>query len=254
MNNNFNNNNFNNNNNNFNNNSFNNNSSFNRSNSGPSNYNNNNNYNPYNPYSNNNNNFNNFNSDLSLNKNNSFSYNNNYNSYNSYSGNFASSTNIIETWRQKIKTYNSYIEEGKFSYHANKLKDGIKEILDNFPSIENAISRCNDNMNRRDLNFIRSDMEQTCYRYECLKQDKKVEPFMSAFDGNMRRYSFNSGNLFKEKEYIPYSYVEKENRVISGLEKFGNTIKDGACFVGNKIKDAAVGGYDYVKGKWDGTG
>ena len=34
---------------------------------------------------------------------------------------------------------------------------------------------------------------------------------------------------------------------MSGLEKFGNTIKEGAFYVGRKIKDAAVGGYDYVK-------
>ena len=247
MNNNFNsNNNFNNNNNNFNNNNFNNNfSNYNRANSGPNDFNNNN---PYNPYATNNN-YSNLSNDLNINKSKSSPFNSGYNSYSSY---FSSSTNLIDTWKQKIKAYNSYIEEGKFSYHTNKLKEGIKEILDSFPSIEKAINECNDNSNKRDLTYIKYDMEQTCHRYECLKNDKKVEPFISAFDGNNRRYSFNSANLFKEKQYIPYAYVEKENPVLSGLEKFGNTIKDGACFVGQKIKDAAVGGYGYVKDKFDG--
>ena len=230
---------------NFNNNNFNNNfSNYNRSNSSPNDFNNN----PYNPYATNNN-YSNFGNDLNMIKSKSSPFNS---GYNSYSNNFSSSTNLIDTWKQKIKTYNSYIEEGKFSYHSNKLKEGIKEILDSFPSIDKAINECNDNSNRRDLTYIKYDMEQTCHRYECLKNDKKVEPFMSAFDGNNRRYSYNGANLFKEKEYIPYAYVEKENKVLSGLERFGNTIKDGACFVGQKIKDAAVGGYDYVKDKWDG--
>ena len=237
--------NYNNMNSNFNNNNFNNNfSNYNRSNSSPNDFNNN----PYNPYATNNN-YSNFGNDLNMIKSKSSPFNS---GYNSYSNNFSSSTNLIDTWKQKIKTYNSYIEEGKFSYHSNKLKEGIKEILDSFPSIDKAINECNDNSNRRDLTYIKYDMEQTCHRYECLKNDKKVEPFMSAFDGNNRRYSYNGANLFKEKEYIPYAYVEKENKVLSGLERFGNTIKDGACLVGQKIKDAAVGGYDYVKDKWDG--
>ena len=216
---------------------FNNNYNSNYSNSGQ----NNNSYNAYNSFNNNNNNY-------GFQQSNSFSYGNN----NNYSSNMTDPNTLVEMWKQKVKTYNGYIEEGKFSYHTNKLKEGIKEILDSFPSIEKAINECNDNSNKRDLTYIKYDMEQTCHRYECLKNDKKVEPFISAFDGNNRRYSFNSANLFKEKQYIPYAYVEKENPVLSGLEKFGNTIKDGACFVGQKIKDAAVGGYGYVKDKFDG--
>ena len=36
---------------------------------------------------------------------------------------------------------------------------------------------------------------------------------------------------------MPYNNVEKENKVLTGLEKFGNKIKDGAFFVGKKIKE-----------------
>ena len=229
-------------NNNFNNNNYNNNN-FNQNNF---NNNNDNNYNPYNNIMGSNNNNNNFNYN---NYNNFSNNNNNYNYSNNSSSNFP-----LETWRQKIRTYNTYIEEGKFSFHATKLKEGIKEILDTFPTIENAINQSFNDNDKRDLYFIKSDMEQTCYRYECLKNDKKIEPFYSAFDGNSKKYFINYAGLFKEKEYIPYSHVEQENQILSGLEKFGNTIKDGAFFVGQKIKDAAVGGYDFVKEKWDERG
>ena len=222
-------------NNNFNNNNFNNNNF---------NNNNDNNYNPYNNIMNSNNNNNNFN------YNNFSDNNNNYN----FSNNSSSSNFPIETWKQKIRTYNTYIGEGKFSFHASKLKEGIKEILDTFPAIENAINQSFNDNDKRDLSFIKSDMEQTCYRYECLKIDKKIEPFYSAFDGNSKKYFVNYPGLFKEKEYIPYSHVEQENQILSGLEKFGGAIKDGAFFVGQKIKDAAVGGYDFVKEKWDERG
>ena len=223
-----------------NNNNYNNFNNYNHSNSGPSNFNYNN--NPYNAY----NSFNNDNN-YGYNKNNSFSYNNN--------NNFSSPSDpntLVDTWRQKIRTYNGYIGEGKFSYHAIKLKEGIKEILDSFHIIDNAMNQCFNDNTRRNLANVKSDMEQTCFRYECLKNDKKVEPFQSAFDGNSRKYFFDASNIFKEKEYIPYSNVEQENKVISGLERFGGAIKDGALFVGGKIKDAALGGYDFVKEKWEG--
>ena len=218
---------------------FNNNYNFNNSNSGQSN----NPYNAYNSFDNNNNNY-------GFQQSNNYSYNNN----NNYSSNITDPNTLVEMWKQKVKTYNGYIEEGKFSYHAIKLKEGIKEILNAFPTIENAMNQCfNDNV-RRNLANVKSDMEQTCYRYQCLRNDKKVEPFQSAFDGNSRKYFFDANNMFKEKEYIPYSKVEQENQILSGLENFGNTLKEGAMFVGQKIKDAAVGGYDFVKEKWDERG
>ena len=170
---------------------------------------------------------------------------------NNFSNNNSDPVYLCDMWRQKLNIYNGYIGEGKFSYHANKLKEGIKEILDSFSTIDNAMNNCFNDNSRMNLSMVKSDMEQTVYRYECLKNDKKVEPFHSAFDGNSRKYFFNAQNLFSQKEYIPYSRVEQENQVISGLEKFGTAIKEGAFFVGNKIKDAAVGGYDFVKEKWD---
>ena len=221
------------------NNNYNNNYNFNNPNSGQIN----NPYNAYNSFDNNNNNF-------GYQQSNSYSYGNN----NNYSSNTTDPNTIVETWRQKVKIYNGYIEEGKFSYHAIKLKEGIKEILNSFQTIENAMNQCFSDNIRRNLANVKSDMEQTCYRYQCLRNDKKVEPFQSAFDGNSRKYFFDANNMFKEKEYIPYSQVEQENQILSGLEKFGGAIKDGAMFVGQKIKDAAVGGYDYVKEKWDERG
>ena len=183
---------------------------------------------------------------------------NNYNNYssnnNNYSNNNSDALMLVDIWKNKIKTYNSYIEEGKFSYHATKLKEGINDILNNLSLIDDKIKQCmerGDDQGRRNLSFIKQDMEQTCFRYQCLKNDKKLEPFKSAFEGNTRRYFFDRENLFKEKKYIPYSHVEKENKVLTGLEKFGHTLKDGAFFVGKKIKNAAVG--DMIMSKKNGV-
>ena len=231
------------------------------------NYSNNNNYNNFN--FNNNDNFNNNNNNYNFNNNNPYNnnnfggfsnnFNNSNNNYKFNNNNFPNYGNtntnmLIDLWKTKIKTYNGYIDEGKYSYHAIKLKEGINEILNSISNIDNEMNECmnrGDDDGRNKLMNIKSDMEQTCFRYECLKNDKKVDKFQSAFDGNSKRYFFDRNGIFKEKEYIPYSKVEQENPVLSGLEEFGNKLKDGAFFVGNKIKDAAVGGYDYVKDKFN---
>ena len=161
---------------------------------------------------------------------------------------------IVNTWKNKIKTYNEYIDEGKFSYHANKLKEGIKEILGAMPSIDKTMAECmqkGDENGRKNLMNIKSDMEQTCFRHECLKNDKKFDKFNSAFDGNSKKYAFNGENLFKEKDYIPFNDKGQENKILTGLENLGNNLKDGAFFVGNKIKDAATEGYGFVKDKFN---
>ena len=214
---------------------------FNNNNNYSNNYNNfnNNNYNVYDSFGNNNNN-----------DNNNFGYQQFNN--NNYSNTINDPNTLIEMWRPKINTYNKYISEGKFSFHAQKLKEGIREIIDSLPKIDDAIKHCFSDYIRRDLSNVKSDMEQTCYRYECLNLNQKVEEFRSAFDGNSRKYFFDANNILKDKAYIPYKDVEKENPALSSLEKIGNTIKDGAFFVGRKIKDAAVGGYDFVKEKFDG--
>ena len=225
--------------------------------------NNNNNYNFSNNYQNdfNNNNFGNNNNHFGNNNNlynvyDSFGDSNDNNNFgnqqfnnNNFSSNNMDPNSLIEYWKPKIKTYNQHISEGKFSFHASKLKDYIREILNSLPKINDELNHCFTDYIRRDLSNIKSDMEQTCYRYECVKNNRKVEPFQSAFDGNTRKYFFDSKNLLSEKSYIPYSNVEEQSPTMSGLEKFGNTIKEGAFYVGRKIKDAAVGGYDYVKEK-----
>jgi hypothetical protein len=160
---------------------------------------------------------------------------------------------IYDTWQRKVKTYNEYIDEGKFSYHSTKLKEGIQEILDSFPVIDRVMKECmtkGDIEGRHHLTNIRADMEQTCYRYECLQNGKEIEPFRSACDGNLRRYSFNRKALLEEKKYVPFNNTDKkENKFVSGLEKVGSSLKNGAFFVGRKIKQTSESGYNYVKDK-----
>ena len=156
---------------------------------GNNNYNNQNN-NPYNPYENKSNNPYNHN----------FNSNNNFNNYSSNSDNIL----LVNIWKNKIKTLNEYIDEGKFCFHKEKLKEGLQDILNNISEIDNKISQCmarGDDDGRRNFSFIKFDMEQTCYRYQCLKNDQKCDKFNSAFDGNSRKYFFDRENLFKEKKY-----------------------------------------------------
>ena len=204
-----------------------------------------NNFNPYSDGNDNNNNNNYNNNNFNFNNNNSLSFNN-YSDYNS------NPMILYDIWKSKVNTYNEYIDEGKFSYHAIKLKEGMHEILDGIPLIDRVIKDCmsnGDNEGRHNLLNIKCDMEQTCYRYECLMKDKKLEPFQSASEGNSRRYFFNKNKLFEEKEYVPFNNTEKENKFVSGLEKFGHSLKDGAFFVGRAIKNTTVSGYNYVKEK-----
>ena len=97
-------------------------------NNNPYNNDNNNSYNPYEEKPNNP--FSNFN-----NSNNNFPYNNNYSSYNT------ESMMLVESWKSKIKTINKYIDEGKFSYHSTKAKEGIKDILNNIDLIDDKIKQ-----------------------------------------------------------------------------------------------------------------
>ena len=45
--------------------------------------------------------------------------------------------------------------------------------------------------------------------------------------------------------------IRQENKILTGIENLGNNLKDGAFFVGNKIKDAATEGYGFVKDKFN---
>ena len=117
------------------------------------------------------------------------------------------------------------------------------------------------------------DIEQTCSRYEDLINDRILEPFCSSFTGNSRQYYFNKNAMFgnqsntipmgnfndyyKDRDgsssnsYGASNYQEKEVSIGDKLSDFGNTVKEGLFFMGGKIKDGAVSGYNYVKGKFD---
>ena len=77
-------------------------------------------------------------------------------------------------------------------------------------------------------------MEQTCSRFECLIQDKKVEKFKSAFDGNVKKYYFNKEGLFEENNNINIKNIEDEKKE-KKVNKIGRAIKNGFLKVGQKI-------------------
>ena len=234
---------------------------------------NNNNRNDFgNPFSNsfNNNNFNypNFgNDDMNNNSNknnNNFTNNNNFmsnpfqnNMNNNMNNNFNNNSGVnpmmlTEMWKDKLMTYNAYLNEGKFTPNIRKLREGIKEILECLPNIIQTMEECNangDGQGRQNLFRIKSDMEQTCWRFECMNHNKRIEPFRSAFEGNNRNYTFNKETLFKEQEYVPYNNVERENKTRTGIEKFGHAVKGGLISFGKAVKKTTVSGYNYVKEK-----
>ena len=191
----------------------------------------------------------------------------------------------------RLLQLNAWINNGKFSFSSGQLKQGIKEIL-------NEITNCN-NMMRKFQNLgdrkayetirnMRSDIEQTCARYEALMNDKQVEPFFSSFSGNSRQYYFNANNMFGIQEQnnfgnnnnnfgnnnnmgnfdnyykssglshpinYGYNYESNENNVKEKsfgdkLSDFGNDVKDGFVKFGHAVKDKAVSGYNFVKKKF----
>ena len=77
-------------------------------------------------------------------------------------------------------------------------------------------------------------MEQTCYRYECLLQGKKLEKFKSSFDGNAKKYYFYRPALLEEN-ITKINEIEDEKKE-KKMKKFGRAIKDGFLKVGKKIK------------------
>ena len=191
----------------------------------------------------------------------------------------------------RLLQLNAWINNGKYSFSSGQLKQGIKEIL-------NEITNCN-NMMRKFQNLgdrkayetirnMRSDIEQTCARYEALMNDKQVEPFFSSFSGNSRQYYFNANNMFGIQEQnnfgnnnnnfgnnnnmgnfdnyykssglshpinYGYNYESNENNVKEKsfgdkLSDFGNDVKDGFVKFGHAVKDKAVSGYNFVKKKF----
>jgi hypothetical protein len=202
-----------------------------------------------------------FNDNTFGNDNNNFN-NNNFNNNNNFGSNYMGGNNnnyfsneddpevIKRNWQEKITRYNSYINQGKFTYNSDKLKEGINEIIDNLSKMEDLITKfsmMNNNQARHDMVNIRNDMEQTLFRYDTLMKDKKVEPFVSAFNGNNRRYEYNPNKFYTGSSYVPYNNYE-EVKPVSTVDK----IKQGIFTIGNAIKEKSLDGYDYIKEKITG--
>ena len=152
---------------------------------------------------------------------------------------------IKNIWEIKIDKYNKYIDEGKLSNNIIKLKEGINEIIDNLLPMENLITKftmLNNNKGSDDMITIKNDMEQTLYRYNQLMKNKKVEPFISAFNGNKRKYNLNENLILQEDNNISnYDYSISIERIKNNLINFGSN-----------IKEKSIESYGYIKEKFYG--
>ena len=134
-------------------------------------------------------------------------------------------------WKDKILTLNKWIKEGKESNNFFELSQGIKQILIGLDEIEEIITNCakiGDETGRNEVSCIKADIEQTCYRYECLILGRKVEKFKSAFDGNVKKYYFYKETILEDPKInnsnnndVDYQKGEKKRT------KFMNFIKNG---------------------------
>jgi len=125
-------------------------------------------------------------------------------------------------------------KRGKNSQNFENLKEGIKQMVIEIDEIDEIIVNCakiGEEDVRYKVSYIKSDMEQTCYRYECLLQGKKIEKFKSAFDGNVKQYNFDKQFLLDENNINIIEDDKKENK----MNKIGRAIKDGFIKVGKKI-------------------
>ena len=194
-----------------------------------------------NPYLNNNNNNQNINNDIIYNENTKNPiYLNNMSSINNNLSNclLENPENIKNIWREKIRIYNEYIDEGKYSLNSDKMKEGINELMENISPMENLIvqySMINNHLGRHYIVNIRNDMEQTIYRYENLMRNNNVEPFFSSFDGNLKRYNINNPNIYKNNN----NNSLKKRKI--------EIIKNGIYNFGNLIKEKSINGYEFVK-------
>ena len=146
--------------------------------------------------------------------------------------------NIKNIWREKIRIYNEYIDEGKYSLNSDKMKEGINELMENISPMENLIiqySMINNHLGRHYIVNIRNDMEQTIYRYENLMRNNDVEPFFSSFDGNLKRYNINNPNIYNNNN----NNSLKKSKI--------EMIKNGIYNFGNLIKEKSINGYEFVK-------
>ena len=135
------------------------------------------------------------------------------------------------TLGNKLLKLNGWINEGKYSFNSVKLKEEIKEII-------NEISKCDYMMNiyqlKRDnnaYNIVRNmklDVEQTCARYEDLLKDKYVQPFQSSFCGNNRQYYFDKNKLAgNQGNALPMGSFDNYYKGISGAGVSGSNYNYG---------------------------
>ena len=165
--------------------------------------------------------------------------NNNDPIYTSTVKNYRSDPALFQNkWKEKIANLNKWIKEGKNSKNFDNLKQGISQVLIGLDEIEHIILNCakiGDEDGRNKVSNIKSDMEQTCYRFECLIQGKKVEKFKSAFEGNGKKYYFNKDNLLAENVNIDISEIEKDQKKERKMKRFGRALKNGLIKVGQKL-------------------
>ena len=145
-------------------------------------------------------------------------------------------------WKEKLSKLNQWIKEGKNSTNYVNLKEGIRQILIGYDEIEEIIMTCikiEDNDGRNKVSYIKSDIEQTCYRFECLKQGKKVEKFKSAFDGNVTKYYFYQPTLLEEDDNdvninINNINVPESPKKEKKIKSIGRAIKNGFLNLGKR--------------------
>lgn len=213
-----------------------------------------------NPFKNNNNNinnnfYNNINNSVKNENNNFFNkpkenYNNQkeFNEINNMNETNNTTYLYKHSWMTKISMYNEWINQGSNDTNSEKLKTGIKNILYEFNKIESLLQKYNKDGDFESVSIIlklKSDMNQTCYRYERFIINQSYDKFYSAFDGNIKVYNFNKDYLLT---YID-SNKENSNKYVEGLKKFGGVMKKGIFTAGKVVKENTVKGFNFVKEK-----
>ena len=198
-----------------------------------------------------NNNVNNYYNDQGNNYNNN-SFQNNHMQINQNNNNMNEPGNATflykHSWVLKISLYNQWMNHGSNNLNLPQLRSGIKTILNEFGKIESLLQKYNREGDFESVSIIlklRSDMNQTCYRFEKFINKQPYENFYSAFDGNNKVYSFN-------KEYI-LCYIESteknNNKYVEGLKKIGGVMKKGIVTAGKVVREKTVKGINFVKEK-----
>ena len=107
-----------------------------------------------------------------------------------------------EAWSTKIDLYNKWLTEGNLCYERKKLKEGIISIVNESEKIEFMLDKFSKNGDKKSENIIlklKSDMAQTCYRYEFFLNGRKMDYFYSPFFGNNKKYTFSKRKIIFKK-------------------------------------------------------